>query len=342
MNLWRQIWELTRVRLLLFIREPEAVFWVFVFPVVLAAVLGFAFREGEPQPSNYALIGHRAEAVAAEMAEVSGLERRTYADAEEARRALRKGAIDALIVAAEETVLRFDPARPEAELAKLRLERALSGEPEGDPGWRTDAGAEVGSRYIDFLFPGLLGMNLMGTGMWVIGFSIAELRQKRILRRLLVTPMRRSSFLVSFLLARLGFLVAEVLVLLACAVWFLDVPFQANLLGFLMANVLGGTVFAALGILACARVRTIQGASGMLNLVMVPMWLSSGIFFSYERFPEVLHFWIRLLPLTALNDLLRAMMLDGRGLIEHPFELAVQLAWGAIGFLLGLKLFRWE
>jgi ABC-type polysaccharide/polyol phosphate export permease len=341
----RETLELTRVRVLLFVREPEALFWVFAFPLVLAAVLGFAFRKGDVPSSRVAVLaGAGAEELAATLRQQPRLEVELRSDAAEAARDLRGGSLDLVAVPGDPPHLRLDPQRPEGETARLRVLAAL--EP-GGPGAAAELAvaepvAARGSRYIDFLFPGLLGMNLMGTGMWSIGFAIAELRQRKLLRRLLVTPMSRPAFLASFLLARLVFLVLELGVLVAFGAWVLGVPFQGSVGAFALVALVGAVSFAGLGLLVTARVRTIQGASGMLNLAMMPMWLGSGVFFSYERFPEVLHPVLRLIPLTSLNDALRALMLDGDVAAALGLPLAILAGWGALSFVAALKLFRWE
>jgi ABC-type multidrug transport system permease subunit len=343
---WRQLLELTRVRVLLFLREPSALFWVFGFPLVLAAVLGFAFRRGEVQPSRVGVLEGEGTAVLVQLlGAVDHLEAETFTDRAVAEEELRKGAVTALLLPGEPPTLRLDPTRPEAELTRLRVLRALEqrGRPEPPPPPLTlEAVTETGSRYIDFLFPGLLGLNLMGTGMWSIGFAVANLRQRKVLKRMLVTPMRRSSFLLSFLLARVVFLALELALLVSFGVWVLDVPFRAALPGFVLLSLVGALVFSGLGLLAVARTKTIEGASGMLNLCMMPMWLLSGVFFSYERFPELLQPLLAVLPLSALNDGLRAMMLDGEGLLTVLTPLAILAAWGLIAFFAALRLFRWE
>lgn len=337
---WAELRELTRIRTLVFLRVPEAVFWVFVFPMVLAAVLGFAFQSSGPAPSRVGVLAETG-ALAADLEGVDGLELEHFSAMEDAARALRGGKVDALVlVTADGVSLRLDPMRPESELARLRV---LVARGELDPDLvPVEAVSERGSRYVDFLFPGLIGMNLMGTGLWAIGFAIAELRQRKVLKRLMVTPMRRSSFQASFLLSRLLFLVLEVSALTAFGAWVLEIPLRSGLFQYGLVCLLGAISFAGLGLLAASRVRTIEGASGMLNLVMMPMWLGSGVFFSYERFPEVIHPVLRLLPLTALNDALRATMLEGESLLAIAPEIGVLAAWTLVPFLLALRLFRWE
>ena len=253
--------------------------------------------------------------------------------------ALRGGHVDLLALGeAERPDLRLDPVRAEAELARLRV---LAATGELAP-LEVDEVTDNGSRYIDFLFPGLLGMNLMGTGLWAIGFAVADMRQRKVLKRLLVTPMRRSSFLGSFMLSRLLFLALEVALLTAFAIWALGVPLRSSLLLFGGLCLLGAAGFAGLGLLAASRVKTIEGASGMINLVMMPMWLGSGVFFPYERFPEVVQPLLRALPLTALNDALRAAMIDGAGITQVLPEVGILVAWTVLPFALALRLFRWS
>ncbi|MDA1263925.1 MAG: ABC transporter permease [Planctomycetota bacterium] len=334
---WPELRELTRHRTLAFLRQPEAVFWVFAFPMVLAAVLGFAFQGGERAPSVVGMLaGDPAWRAALEADELIEVE--VYATREEADQRLRGGHVDLLALGdGERPDLRLDPVRAEAELARLRVLVAIG---ELAP-LEIEKVEEKGSRYVDFLFPGLLGMNLMGTGLWAIGFAVADMRQRKVLKRLLVTPMRRASFLASFMLSRLLFLFGEVVLLTAFGVWVLDIPLRANLLVFGALCTLGAVGFAGLGLLAASRVKTIEGVSGMLNLVMMPMWLGSGVFFTYERFPEVIQPVLRALPLTALNDALRATMLDGAGFGGILPELTVLVIWTVLPFVVALKIFRW-
>ena len=341
----RELVELTRVRVLLFLREPEAVFWVFVFPLVLAAVLGFAFRESGPAPGRVGILSDGRSSALAELLERDlELELIALEDSEEAQRKVQGGSIDLLVKPGTPPELVFDPQRSEAVAARLRVLRALDLEASGGRAAEVTMTPQEGegSRYIDFLFPGLLGMNLMGTGMWGIGFAIADIRRRKLLKRLLVTPMTRSSFFLSFLLSRLVFLVMEVVVLCCLGTWLLGVPFRASLVPFALLSVLGSFTFAGLGLLAASRAKTIEAVSGLLNLVMMPMWLASGVFFSYERFPEWTHSFLKLLPLTALNDGLRGMLLEGEGLGEHLGALLVLVLWALGSFLVALKIFRWE
>lgn len=335
----RETIALTKQRITLMFREPEAVFWVFAFPLVLAAVLGFAFQSAGPAAVRVGLVDGTAFDVQALGAD-ERLEVEVFEDGAGAERALRIARIDLLLTGTpEEPVARLDPARSEAATAHVRVLLALAGvDGESLP---TDEMTEPGSRYIDFLIPGLLGMSIMGTGIWAIGFAIAEMRQRKLLKRLLVTPMRRSSLLASFMLSRLVFLAFEVLFLLAFARFAFGVPMRGDPFALGLLVLVAAAAFAALGLLVSSRAKTIEGASGLMNLVMMPMWLASGVFFSYERFPEAVQPVLRALPLTTLNDGLRASMLEGAGLGELWVPMAWLALWCAASFALALRVFRW-
>jgi ABC-type multidrug transport system permease subunit len=336
---------LTRVRTRLIVRQPEIMFWVFAFPVLLALVLGFAFRTTGPADSIVGIrSGADGDGLASRIQTEPGIALRRFDDPESARIALRSGAIDVLVDAGTPPVLHVQPARPEAETARLRVLRALELPPAGSRGEaaRIEPVAETGARYIDFLLPGLIGLNVYGTGLWAIGFGVADARQKKLLRRLLVTPMRRSSYLASFMLFRLLFLGLEVATITAFGVWALGVPLRGHLLTFGVVTLVGAMSYAGIGMLAVARVKSIEGASGMINLATVPVWLFSGVFFSYERFPAAVQPLLRALPLTPLNDALRDIMLDGASLASVLPDLAIVLAWGVVSFAAAIRLFRWE
>jgi ABC-2 type transport system permease protein len=337
---WPELRELARHRTLAFVRQPEAVFWVFAFPVVLAAVLGFAFQGREPLPSRVGIIGAGDEGWVVRLEEDPRIELVRFDTRAEADRRLAGGHVDALVLSVDPAEVRLDPVRAEAELARLRILVAIGGAP--PDALTIEEVTERGSRYVDFLFPGLLGMSLMGTGLWAIGFAIADMRQRKVLKRLLVTPMRRSSFLASFLCSRLLFLAAELVLIVSFGVWILGVPLRASLPAFGLVCLIGAVAFAAVGLLTASRAKTIEGVSGLLNLVMIPMWLGSGVFFSYERFPEAIQPLLRALPLTALNDALRAAMIDGAGIGDVLPELAVLAIWAVASFTVALRIFRWS
>ena len=334
--------QLTLVRFREFWREPEAIFWVFVFPVLLAAGLGLAFRNRPPDVLKVAAVTPEL-ARSLRQEKLLDVERLSAPAAEEA---LRTGKV-ALLAApgpGGAVVYRYDDTNPEGRTARMLADRAIErAAGRADPVASSDRlMREPGSRYIDFLLPGLLGMNLMGSAIWGMGFAIVDARRKKLMKRLVATPMPRHYYLLSFVLARLLLLVVEVGVLLGFGAWVFQVPVRGSIPDLAVLCVLGSLAFSALGLLIASRAKTIEAASGLMNTAMMPMWIASGVFFSAQRFPGVLQPMIRALPLTAVIDALRANMLQGANLAQVAPQLGVLGAWLVVCFTLALKLFRWR
>jgi ABC transporter DrrB family efflux protein len=336
--------ELTLGKVRDFLREPEAVIWVFIFPLLLAVVLGFAFREKPPDRTPVGVIaGPGSGPTLAALQRSPGLLPREYS-AEEGRNALRTGKISLLVEPGPPIVFRFDETRPDSRIARLEADDALqraAGRTDRLP-VRSEKVTEKGARYIDFLIPGLIGMNLMSTGIWSLAFAITSARNRKVLKRLVATPMRRSDYLLAQILGRMVFLVPEIAMLAGFGWLVFDVPMRGSFVTMSLLCLLGAMSFCGLGLLIASRVNTIEGASGLANLTMMPMWLLSGVFFSAERFPDAFQPLIRALPLTALNDALRAVMNEGHGLAQIAPQLAVIAVWGVVSFALALKIFRWK
>jgi ABC-type multidrug transport system permease subunit len=336
---------LTRARLLEFVREPEALFWVFAFPILMALVLGFAFRDRPPDPVPVGIVAGPSAAELTRALERAGTVKPTpYAVLADGLEALRTGKIALLVEDQGSLVYHFDRTRPDARIARLEVDDAIQrarGRQDPSPA-REALVHEKGSRYIDFLLPGILGLNLMGTGIWGIGFSIVNARLKKTLKLMVATPMRKSDFLLAQMLSRFVFLVVEVAVILAFGVAAFEVPVRGSLALLALVTILGALCFGGIGLLVAARARTLEAANGLMNLVMVPMWLFSGVFFSSERFPKAAQPFIQALPLTALNNALRAVMLEGRALPAIGGEVVVLVLWGLVAFAAALKIFRWQ
>jgi ABC transporter DrrB family efflux protein len=346
MNRWRSFLQLLLARLREFFREPEALFWVYGFPTLLAVGLGIAFASREPEPPAVDVQGTPgqtdAEHLAAYLKE-KGLPAEVH-DADECQQRLSGGKTALYVVETPEGPhYEYDPARAESVTAlhwvdDLLVRRAAPGAPKA-----TEHKVErPGSRYIDFLLPGLMGMNLMGGGLWGVGFVIVDMRVRKLLKRLLATPMRREDFLLSILSARLVFLAPDMILLLLVGTLGFGVPVRGSLLTLVVVIVVGAAAFAGIGLLVASRAEKTETVSGLMNLVMLPMWLLSGVFFSSERFPAVMQPVIQALPLTQLNNALREVMLDGRSLDEIAWRLGILAVWGLVSFFLALKWFRWR
>jgi ABC transporter DrrB family efflux protein len=336
--------QLTLSRVREFVREPEALFWVFAFPLLLAVALGLAFRDKAPDRIPIGLLrSPSAERLATALDRSPVLLTRVLAP-DVGREALRTGKISLLVEPGSPVVFRFDETRPDSRIARLEAEDALeTAAGRRDPlAIHAEHVTESGSRYIDFLIPGLLGMNLMGTGIWSLAFSITTARQKQLLKRLAATPMRRSDYLVAQILGRLVFLVPELIILVGLGWLAFGVAVRGSLALLLVTSLLGSVTFCGLGLLIASRVRTVEAVSGLANFVMLPMWLVSGVFFSSERFPDAVQPLIRALPLTALIDALRGIVTEGSTVTAIAPQLAILTAWCVLSFLAALKLFRWR
>ena len=338
------LYELTVARTKEFLRQGEAVFWVFAFPILLALALGFAFRDKAPDRVPIGVVaGAESDRIAAILATSPSLRVRVYS-AEQGAESLRTGKISLLIEPGESTIYRFDPTRPDSRIARLEADDALQrASGRRDPvAIREERVVEPGARYIDFLIPGLLGMNLMGTGMWGVGFSVATARMQKLLKRLIATPMRKSDFFLSQMTSRFFLLVLEVAVLVAFGWLAFDVAVRGSILLLGVVCVVGAVAFSGLGLLVASRAETIEAVSGWMNVVMLPMWLLSGVFFSSDRFPDSAQPWIRALPLTALNEALRAVWTEGRGVFDVLPQLGILAAWTIVSFIVALKIFKWK
>lgn len=335
---------LTVARLRLFFREPSAVFWSFGFPILLSIALGVAFRNKPPEPVAAGIeAGPGAEAVRAAL-EASGEVRASILAPEELPTALRTGRVSIVVSPGTPRTYRFDPTRPESRLARSLVDDLLQrADGRVDPTPVAEAKVtEPGSRYIDFLLPGLIGMNIMSSGMWGIGYVIVEDRTRKLLKRMLATPMKRSHFLLSFVFMRVLFLAVELPVLLLFGWLAFSIQIQGSVLLLALFTLLGAFAFSGLGLLVASRARNTHMVSGLINLVMMPMFVLSGVFFSSANFPAVMQPFIKVLPLTALNEGMRAIINEGAGVAAIAPQIGILAATAGITFVAAVRLFRWN
>lgn len=336
--------QLTLARLRVFFREPGAVFWAMGFPLLLTVALGVAFRSRPPEAVRVAVVaGPEAVRWQAALRKAGGIEVEE-STAAEAQRRFRAGKVALVLEPGSPRTYVVDPMRPDSRLARLLVDDVLQvAEGRVNPTVvRERAVSEPGSRYVDFVLPGLIGMNLMSSGMWGVGYVVVEMRTRKELKRLLATPMRRRDFLLSLLLMRGVFLLVELPLLLAFGRWLFGVQVQGSLALFAGLATLGAFTFAGLGLLVASRAQNTQTVGGLMNLVMMPMFLCSGVFFSSAQFPDALQPAIRALPLTALNDALRAVANEAVGAAQVATEVGLLAVVGLVSFGLALRWFRWS
>jgi ABC-type multidrug transport system permease subunit len=334
-----------------FYREPEAIFWVYGFPLLMALALGIAFRN---KPEEKSTVDVQESAGAQQVADVLAADPRLVVqvrNAEECRYNLHHAKTDVVVAISEQAdssrtgyEYSFDPSRPEGRLARNVVDALLAraADPTKAPPFKDHPEEEQGGRYIDFLIPGLVGTNLMGGGLWGVGFVTVDMRVRKLLKRFRATPMRKSDFLLAIMLSRLLFTVPELLLLLTFAYFIFHVTIQGAFLALLVLIVVGAMSFMGIGLLVASRPKTTEAVSGLMNLVMLPMYVLSGVFFSSKNFPDAAQPFIKALPLTALNDALRAVMLDGASLAEQLPRIGILAAWGGVSFFLALRWFRWS
>jgi ABC-2 type transport system permease protein len=335
------LYQLTVTRFKLTMREPEAIFWIFVFPILLALGLGIAFRN---RPPDVLPVGATTPQLVQALDADRGLHA-TEMDESAGAKALTVGKIVLLVEQSANGVLfRYDDTNPDARAARMLADRAI----QVAAGRRDAVQAqnqlvrEKGSRYIDFVVPGLLGMNLMGSAMWGLGFSIVDARAKKLLKRMVASPMPKWQYLAGYLLSRLVLLAIEVGVFLGFARLVFGVPFRGPLAELTLLCIIASLTFSALGLLVASRARTMEAVSGLMNLVMMPMWIMSGVFFSSSKFPAIVQPLVKLLPLTAAIDAMRGNMLQGTELGQLMAPLGILLFWFVMPFAVSVRIFRWR
>jgi ABC-type multidrug transport system permease subunit len=356
------LFQLYATRLRDFYRQPARIFWVYAFPTLLAIVLGLAFQNRPPAPIQVdvmegpgsswvteALKAHngaldKERAAGRPRLDVPAVQFRQVTE-DEARKRLNTGKTPLVIepTGSRSCTYRYDPTRPEAAAARQTVDDILQRyqHRENPVGTENAYVTEPGSRYIDFLIPGLIAVNTMGGGLWGIGFMLVNMRIGKLLKRLVATPMPRRDFLLALLGTRLTFLIPDLAVLLLLGTLMFRMPIRGNLGLVVLVDVVGALAFSGIGMLVACRTSTTEAVSGLMNLIMLPQYLFSGVFFSSERFPDSAQHFIQALPLTQLVSALRRVILEGATFLDVAPALAILAAWAVVTFALALRFFRW-
>ncbi len=356
MNRWHAFTQLVLFRFRDFYREPEVMFWAYGFPLILTVGLGIAFAGGRPEPPAVDVQGEMSDPRVRALAETlrQAAMKVDVNSKAESRLRYRTGKIDLVVVPEGEgtnqgskdegLLFVLDETRSESALARKWVEAVLLRERLGSAAFpmREEFDQEPGNRYIDFLVPGLMGMNLMGTVLLGIGYFLAEMRARNLLKRFLATPMRRADFLLAIFVARMVLLIPEMIAILAVGWLVFGVPIAGDPLTLILVILVGALAFNSLGLLLGCRAQKLESISGLVNLVMLPMYIFSGVFFSSKHFPNAAQPFIQALPLTQLNDALREVMLEGATLPAVALRLGILLAWTVVSLYLALRWFRWR
>ena len=341
---YRPLVELTLARFREFVREPEALFWTFLFPIIMSIAMAIAFPAGGGQTVRVGVTaGAESHALQQALAGVKDVVvREIPADAQ--LRALRNGEVHLIVAAGSPPTYRFDPMREESRLARLVVDNALKRAAGRTEPWhaKEDLIQIPGSRYVDWLIPGIISLSIMNNGLWSIGFMTVQARLRKLLKRLAASPMRRRDFLMAPVIARLAFLGPEVAAPLVFGALAFGMPIRGSIISISVVAIAGALMWGALGLLMGSRARTFEAASGLMNLMSVPMWVLSGVFFSASNFPDAVQPFIQALPLTALVDAMRGVVLEGATLASLWNELAILLTWTIVPFAIALKIFKWR
>ena len=380
MNRWHrlnQLRQLTMAQVRELIREPGVLFWGILFPILMSLGLGIAFTKKADIIRKVAVILPDRETVASDSSSnlIHFLEincetfnpddKEGYSwkltlkdnklgnsiflfyemDWKNAMMMLKRGTVNVVLAENKGQVeYHFDPMNSDAQLSYLKLNGIIGGgqivASEGNP--NIQPLTVKGTRYIDFLVPGLITMGVMMSCMWGISYGIIEKRSKKLLRRLVATPMRKSHFLVALITVRIimNFIESAVLFLFALLVF--KIVIQGSIAALLIMFLAGNIAFAGIAVFVSSHTSNTEVGNGLINFVVFPMMVLSGIFFSYHNFPDWSIPVIQKLPLTMMTDGIRSIFNEGAGFHEVTLPVLILVATGVVFFTAGLKIFKWH
>jgi len=331
-----------------FFREPSILFWAVLFPIIMAWVLGIAFSgKGESVRTVYVTGGEIPEVISGEKVygeetgNPSRIKFRKTTEAE-AIKAIKQGVIALYLeVDGDSITYHFDPVNSDAQLTHLILETGLHGTGTNENKTSIEPLQTKGTRYIDFLVPGLIAFGIMNSCIWGIGWTLIETRMKKLLRRMVATPMRKSVFLSSHVATRIALGGFETLLLLIFSKLYFGTAITGSVAAFIVVFLAGIFAFSGIAVLISSRTAKTEAANGLVNLVTLPMMILSGIFFNYHNFPDWAIPIIQALPLTLLADSIRAVFIEAAGFTEIFKPVVILCVTGLATFTLGLKIYKW-
>ncbi|MEQ9376530.1 MAG: ABC transporter permease [Imperialibacter sp.] len=331
-----------------FLRQPGAVFWAVFFPVLMAGGLGLAFTQKGELNQKIAFVGNEQTEEKSWSKKV-GNETTGFTNYEflnvgfdEGLVLLKRGTVDLIVKKeGEKYKYHFDPLNPEAQLAYINLTAALNGNQTLSNGEDVVPLKEIGSRYIDFLVPGLMAMGVMMSCMWGISYGLIEKRSKMLLRRMVATPMRKAHFMTALLISRTVMSAIEASILVVFSWLFFDIRIEGSFLALVVLFLSGTLAFAGIAVLTASRTDNTYVGNGILNAVVMPMTILSGVFFSYHGFPDWAVSIIRLFPLTIFADTARAIFIEGAGWSQIVLPVGVLAGLGLVCMSIGMKVFKW-
>lgn len=337
-----QIFQLISVKFKEFYREPAIIFWAIIFPISMAGVMGIAFQNKGANVVKTAVVLNQESKSKTNEFGTKHIQFK-FMELQEIRDAIKKGKINVYIQFNPngEYTFYFDPKNPNASKEYYMILNYLHRKNNQELQHKVVELQATGSRYIDFFIPGLLGMGIMNSCIWGIGWALIELRVKKLLRRMAATPMNKLYFFLSYFVARLAINSIEFLLLFAFSYFLFGVKLFGSVWAVIILIIIGNYAFSGIATLLASRANNTQVGNGLINMVTLPMMILSGVFFSYHSFPEFLIPFIQNLPLTILVDSMRSVFVEGAG-IADVFLPSIKLLFCGIVFqMLGLKFFKW-
>jgi len=326
-----------------FYREPEVIFWVIFFPIIMSWILGVAFSGKTVNIKTIAIVSVVAIHELPLQAKIDKLKtsfKILDISEDEAIKMLKSGNILLYITIEDnEMVYHFDKNNPDANLTYLTIENLVNS---------CDAHASIknisgqGSRYIDFLIPGLISLGIMNSCIWGLGWGLVELRIRKLLRAMAATPMKKSYFIASHYLSRLIPTTIETIILYTFAHYYFGVVVSGSIAAFILVFLSGNLVFSGIGLLISSRTDNTDMVNGLINVITVPLVILSGIFFSYQNFPDWIGDIIKYLPLAMLTDSIRNVFNQGAGVMDVSFDVVILFSIGLIFSIIGIKIFKWH
>ena len=353
-------------------REPAVLFWGIVFPILMALGLGIAFTQKSVTTARIGLIENKSNLYNSSDSIILFLNKYDHKinhdnnpteyrleiknkklgntvyifqemNWKDAEKLIKKGEINLVIEDSGGVVkYHFDPSGPDAQLNYLRLSQLLgNGKPPKESSTNIEPLTLKGTRYIDFLIPGLMALGILMSSIWGLGYTLIEKRSKKLLRRMIATPMKKSYFLVSFMSVRTIMNFIEALLLFVFANLVFGITIQGNIAALFLIFIAGNINFAGMATLISCRTANPEVGNGIISAVTTPMFVLSGIFFSYQHFPDWSIPFIKIIPLTMLSDSIRSIFIEGAGFSDVALPFFVLLVMGILFFAIGLKLFKW-
>ncbi|EKR66676.1 ABC-2 family transporter protein [Leptospira weilii str. 2006001853] len=359
----KQAFQLINIQLKEFYREPAILFWAFVFPIAMAGILGIAFKNRGSEEVKIAILENsyqleelkkildstrdkneksKEKTLASDSDKLPSLKFLVLSK-NEAIRDLKRGKLNVIVERTQGGKIRFffDTDNPNGQrdylliLAKIRSRYT-------DFELQVDRLDSKGVRYIDYLVPGMLAMGVMNSCLWGVGWNLIEMRMKKLLRRMSATPMSKLSFLISFFFTRLIVTTIESVILLGFTLFTFENALEGSFGAIIMIFLSGNFAFSCIGIFVGSRAANSQVGNGLINAVTFPMMILSGVFFSYQNFPEIVLPIIKNLPLTLMADSLRTVFIEGAGFISVIPAVVGLFVYGIVFLFVGNKIFRWS